>query len=108
MFKYYIKIVPTIMVDALNNMFLTNQFSVTKHEKVMESMHGGSGMPGIFFSYDISALMVKIVAKNVPITHLITDLCSIIGGVWVFAMFVDSVFYRSSKLLNKIELGKAS
>lgn len=108
MFHYYLKIVPTLYVLKHGETLETNQFSVTKYEKVMSPMSGESGMPGIFFSYELSALMVKVTDKDVPISHLVTDLCSIVGGVWIVAMFVDSICYRSAKLLEKIDLGKAS
>ncbi|XP_073995194.1 endoplasmic reticulum-Golgi intermediate compartment protein 3 [Rhodnius prolixus] len=108
MFSYYIKIVPTMYVTEDGQTVHTNQFSVTKHEKVMTVPNRDSGMPGIFFSYELSAMMVKISEKKIPISHVVTDLCSIVGGVWIVAMFIDSIFYRSSKLLHKIDLGKAS
>nr|XP_024219740.1 endoplasmic reticulum-Golgi intermediate compartment protein 3 [Halyomorpha halys] len=108
MFHYYLKIVPTLYVLKHGETLETNQFSVTKYEKVMSPMSGESGMPGIFFSYELSALMVKVTDKDVPISHLVTDLCSIVGGVWIVAMFIDSICYRSAKFLEKIDLGKAS
>ncbi|KAL1123969.1 hypothetical protein AAG570_001739, partial [Ranatra chinensis] len=108
MFNYYIKIVPTLFVNAEGATLHTNQFSVTKHEKVITPMSGESGMPGVFFSYELSAMMVKITDKVMPLSHLITDICSVIGGVWIVSMFIDSLLYKSSKILQKIELGKAS
>lgn len=108
MFHYYIKIVPTLYVNEEGMEYETDQYSVTKYEKVTSPISGNSGMPGIFFSYEFSALMVKISNKSVPMSHLITDLCSIVGGVWIVSMFIDALCYRSSKILSKIELGKAS
>ncbi|XP_024082257.1 endoplasmic reticulum-Golgi intermediate compartment protein 3 isoform X3 [Cimex lectularius] len=108
MYHYYIKIVPTKYIDLEGFVTDTNQFSVTKHEKVVSPGNSESGMPGIFFSYELSAMMVKIVEKPMHLSQLITDLCSIVGGIWIVAMFIDSICYRSSKLLNKIDLGKAS
>lgn len=40
--------------DVIN----TNQFSVTRHSKAV-SVTNESGMPGIFFTYELSPLMVK-------------------------------------------------
>ncbi|KAK9510352.1 hypothetical protein O3M35_005156 [Rhynocoris fuscipes] len=108
MFNYYIKIVPTLYVGEDGKTIQTNQFSVTKHEKILYMSSGDSGMPGIFFSYELSAMMVKITEKKVPLSHVVTDICSIVGGVWIVAMFIDSIFYRSTKLLHKIELGKTN
>lgn len=41
----------------------TNQFSVTRHSKVVSVVAGESGMPGVFFSYELSPLMVKYTEK---------------------------------------------
>lgn len=59
MFQYYIKIVPTMFVPLNGPVVHTNQFSVTKHKKSVEVSGTESGMPGIFFSYELSPLMVK-------------------------------------------------
>lgn len=59
MFQYYIKIVPTMYVKSTGDTIHTNQFSVTRHSKSVSITSGESGMPGIFFSYELSPLMVK-------------------------------------------------
>lgn len=58
MFQYYIKIVPTMYVKLNGDVINTNQFSVTRHSKAV-SVTNESGMPGIFFTYELSPLMVK-------------------------------------------------
>lgn len=65
MFQYYIKIVPTLRVHRDGSIFQSYQFSVTKHQKIVSFHTGNSGMPGVFFSYELSALMVKITDKVV-------------------------------------------
>lgn len=59
MFQYYIKIVPTMFVKLNGTVIYTNQFSVTRHVKSVPASGIESGMPGIFFSYELSPLMVK-------------------------------------------------
>lgn len=108
MFQYYIKIVPTLRVFRDGSSVQSYQYSVTKHQKIVSVHTGNSGMPGIFFSYELSALMVKISDKVVPLSHFINDICCCIGGVFIVFMLIDSFFYRSSILLKKIEIGKAS
>lgn len=63
MFQYYIKIVPTMYVKLNGETIHTNQFSVTRHSKSVSVVSGESGMPGIFFSYELSPLMVKYTEK---------------------------------------------
>ncbi|KAJ8916274.1 hypothetical protein NQ315_016414 [Exocentrus adspersus] len=109
MFQYYLKIVPTTYVKKDGTVINTNQFSVTKHQKSISMMSGESGMPGIFFSYELSPLMVKYTEKERSFGHFITNVCAIIGGVYTVAGLLDTFLYHSVKLIQKkIELGKLS
>lgn len=107
MFQYHIKIVPTAYVKRDNTIIHTNQFSVTKHKKVISIMSGESGMPGAFFQYELSPLMVKYTEKERSLGHFLTNVCAIIGGVYTVAGLIDSFLYHSVRLIQKkIELGK--
>lgn len=64
MFQYYLKIVPTMYVKLDGTILHTNQFSVTRHQKSVSNINVESGMPGAFFSYELSPLMVKYTAKG--------------------------------------------
>lgn len=64
MFQYYLKIVPTVYVNLDKSILHTNQFSVTRHQKSISTIHAESGMPGAFFSYELSPLMVKYTEKD--------------------------------------------
>ena len=50
MFQYYLKIVPLTYETLDSEPIHTNQFSSTRHEKLVGSFSGESGMPGVFFS----------------------------------------------------------
>lgn len=53
------------MYKKLNGKLIyTNQFSVTRHSKVVSVLNGETGMPGVFFSYELSPLMVKYTEKT--------------------------------------------
>nr|CAH7743855.1 unnamed protein product [Callosobruchus chinensis] len=107
MFQYYIKIVPTSYVKKDGSVISANQFSVTKHQKVISMSSGESGMPGIFFQYELSPLMVKFTEKERSFGHFMTNLCAIIGGVYTVAGLVDALLFHSIKLIQKkMELGK--
>lgn len=107
MFQYYIKIVPTAYQKKDRSIIHSNQFSVTKHQKTISVMTGESGMPGIFFQYELSPLMVKYTEKERSFGHFITNLCAIIGGVYTVAGLFDKILYNSFQLIQaKIELGK--
>lgn len=64
MFQYYLKIVPTMYVKLDRTVLHTNQFSVTRHQKSVSNINAESGMPGAFFSYELSPLMVKYTEKE--------------------------------------------
>ena len=109
MFQYYIKIVPTTYMQPNGSYFPSNQFSVTRHSKVVSVMSGESGMPGVFFSYELSPVMVKFSPKEKSLGHFLTGLCAIIGGVFTVAGILDKLIYTSTRLIEqKIEIGKAT
>lgn len=109
MYNYYIKIVPTMYVpnNDASAILHTNQFSVTTHQKSAQSSGGESTMPGIFFSYELSPLMVKYTEKSNSFSHFLVNICGIIGGIFTVAGLVDSVLHRVEKQIRrKMELGK--
>lgn len=108
MFQYYIKIVPTMYVFLNGSIIHTNQFSVTTYSKAYES-GSDSGMPGIFFNYELSPLMVKISETSNSIGHFLTSVCAIVGGIYVVASLIDGFLFSSYRIFKrKIELGKFS
>ncbi len=109
MFQYYLKIVPTTYARADGSVFLTNQFSVTRHKKVVSLLSGETGMPGVFFSYELAPFMVKYSEKEKSFGHFASGLCAIIGGVFTVAGILDKLVYSSSKIIQKkVELGKTT
>ena len=109
MFQYYVKIVPTTFARVDGSTFVTNQFSVTRHNKaIMSGLMGDSGMPGVFFSYEMAPVMVKYQQKEKSFGHFASGLCAIIGGVFSVAGIIDKLVYNSARILqHKTELGKA-
>ena len=76
---------------------------------VVSLMSGESGMPGVFFSYELAPVMVKYTEKQKSFGHFATGLCAIIGGVFTVAGLIDKIFYTSSRLLEeKLQLGKST
>ncbi|XP_014213436.1 endoplasmic reticulum-Golgi intermediate compartment protein 3 [Copidosoma floridanum] len=109
MIHYYIKIVPTTYVRLDGSILQTNQFSITKHSRSVSLFSGDEGMPGIFFSYELSPLMVKYTQTIKSIGHLLTNTCAIIGGTFTVASIFDAFLYHSIRAIQKkIELGKFS
>uniref|UniRef100_A0A8C5QGU2 Endoplasmic reticulum-Golgi intermediate compartment protein n=1 Tax=Leptobrachium leishanense TaxID=445787 RepID=A0A8C5QGU2_9ANUR len=109
MFQYFVKIVPTIYVKVDGEVLRTNQFSVTRHEKIANGLIGDQGLPGVFVLYELSPMMVKLTEKHRSFTHFLTGVCAIIGGVFTVAGLIDSLIYHSTRAIQKkIELGKTT
>jgi len=107
MYQYFVKIVPTTYKSLDGNILNTNQFSVTEHFKSLqgESSHG---LPGVFFMYELSPIMVEFKEQKKSFAHFLTGVCAIIGGVFTVAGIIDSFIYQGMKSLKKkMELGKA-
>ncbi|XP_059480695.1 endoplasmic reticulum-Golgi intermediate compartment protein 3 [Neocloeon triangulifer] len=109
MFHYYIKIVPTTYSNLDGQVFHTNQYSVTKHKKVVShSMLESSGMPGIFFSYELSPMMVRYSETKRSLGHFLTNVCASIGGIYTVASIVDAIIFRLSQRATKFQLGRVN
>jgi len=108
MYQYFVKIVPTIYENLDGRVLNTNQFSVTEHYKPM-SGDATQGLPGLFFMYELSPIMVKFTERRKSLAHFLTGICAIIGGVFTVAGLIDSFIYQSMRSLKqKIDLGKAN
>ncbi|XP_020854402.1 endoplasmic reticulum-Golgi intermediate compartment protein 3 isoform X2 [Phascolarctos cinereus] len=109
MFQYFVKVVPTVYMKVNGEVLRTNQFSVTRHEKVANGLIGDQGLPGVFVLYELSPMMVKLTEKHRSFTHFLTGVCAIIGGMFTVAGLIDSLIYHSARAIQKkIELGKAT
>lgn len=108
MYQYFLKIVPTMHVPRDGSPILhTNQFSVTTHQKSAMAISGESAMPGVFFSYELSPLMVKYTEKDNSFSHFLVNICGIIGGIFTVAGLVDGVLHKVERQIKKkMELGK--
>ena len=89
-FQYYAKIVPTQYSTIGGNKEVTNQYSVTMHETKLK-LKEGYGIPGVYFFYEFSPLMVQITETRTPFFHFITQVCAIIGGVFTVTGLLDRV-----------------
>ncbi|XP_064247843.1 endoplasmic reticulum-Golgi intermediate compartment protein 3 isoform X2 [Passer domesticus] len=109
MFQYFVKVVPTVYRKVDGEVVRTNQFSVTRHEKIANGLLGDQGLPGVFVLYELSPMMVKLTEKHRSFTHFLTGVCAIVGGIFTVAGFIDSFIYHSARAIQKkIELGKTT
>ncbi|CAF4492053.1 unnamed protein product [Rotaria sp. Silwood1] len=101
LFHYYVKIVPSTYVFLNKTELRTNQYSVTKHQKIIQNILDSNShqLPGTFFTYEISAIMVKFVERQRSLAQFVTSSCAIIGGVFTVSSIIDGFLYRGSCLL---------
>ena len=60
-------------------------------------------LPGVFFIYDISPIMVKFTEKTMSFSYFLTSLCAIVGGVFTTAGIVDGLVYHTAAMTQRRE-----
>lgn len=113
MFQYFLKVVSTQFRTLDNKVINTHQYSVTHFERDLEKggqtdtpqgvhvQHGVTGVPGAFFNFEISPILVVHSDARQSFAHFITSTCAIVGGVLTVASLIDSALFATSKALKK-------
>ncbi|KAF2750797.1 endoplasmic reticulum-golgi intermediate compartment protein 3 [Sporormia fimetaria CBS 119925] len=92
----------------------THQYSVTSHKRNLmggpdsedghkERIHARGGIPGVFFSYDISPM--KVINREVrqkTFSGFLVGLCAVIGGTLTVAAAVDRALYEGVSRVKKM------
>jgi len=111
LFQYFIRIVPTIYTDGFRQL-QTNQYTITERFKPLQlpelNVQPGHApkpqtaavLPGIFFVYELSPFMVEVQRNGPPLSHLLTKLCAIVGGVFSVMGVIDGSLFRLTKLFS--------
>jgi len=106
MYQYFIKVVPTFYTDIFGRTIRTNQFSVLEYLASVNIW--GNGVPGIFFTYDLSPIRVDLRESSKSYLHFLTNICAIIGGVFTIASLVDATLFQGiSSFKNKFVTPKS-
>ena len=95
----------------------THQYSVTSHQRSLaggsgaaeghkERLHAHGGIPGVFFSYDISPMKV-INREQRPKTFasFLTGMFAVVGGTLTVAAAIDRGLYEGATRLKKLHQG---
>jgi hypothetical protein len=91
-YQYNLAVVPTIYIDEtrwFNKIMLTNQYSVTESQKILDPEHPDS-FPGIFIKYDIEPISVRVTSSRLGLVQFTTRICGIIGGIYVTSGMIYS------------------
>jgi hypothetical protein len=88
-YEYYLKVVPSTYVDVEGNVFNVHQFTSNDNQQVSEMF-----IPNIYFRYDISPILVRIVQYKQQFFHFFIQICAIIGGIYTVTGIVDTLLNR--------------
>ncbi|KAI0596227.1 endoplasmic reticulum vesicle transporter-domain-containing protein [Biscogniauxia sp. FL1348] len=101
--------------NAFDGSMETHQYSVTSHKRSLaggddaaeghqERMHARGGIPGVFFSYDISPMkVINREERAKTFSGFLTGLCAVIGGTLTVAAAVDRGVYEGATRLRKLQ-----
>jgi len=113
MFQYFLKVVSTQFRTLEGKDIKTHQYSTTHFERdLTEGMnsgapggtqvqHGVSGIPGSFFNFEISPILVVHSDTRQTFAHFVTSTCAIVGGVLTVASLIDSILFATGRVLKK-------
>ncbi|KAG5370323.1 ER-derived vesicles protein [Yarrowia sp. C11] len=110
-FNYFTKVVSTRFEFLNGKKIETNQYAATAHERPLQggrdedhqnTRHMRGGLPGVFFSYDISPM--RIVNKQEYRSHFgafVMQVVATIGGVLTVAAVLDRGIYEVDQVLKR-------
>ncbi|PCH39941.1 ER-derived vesicles protein ERV46 [Wolfiporia cocos MD-104 SS10] len=113
MFQYFLKVVSTQFNMLDGKVYKTHQYSATHFERDLTKghqedntegvhiAHTSAGIPGAFFNYDISPLLIIHAETRQSFAHFLTSTCAIVGGVLTVASLIDSALFATSRALKK-------
>ncbi|GAA99605.1 uncharacterized protein L969DRAFT_86871 [Mixia osmundae IAM 14324] len=113
MFQYFVKVVSTKFKTLDGRTLSSHQYSVTQYERDLskgnkpgkdedghQTSHGYAGVPGLFFNYEISPMLVVHREERQSFAHFITSTCAIVGGILTVAGLIDTLVYSSQTRLQ--------
>ncbi|KAF8532104.1 endoplasmic reticulum-derived transport vesicle ERV46 [Gautieria morchelliformis] len=113
MFQYFLKVVSTQFRSLDGQIVNTHQYSVTHFERDLTEgtqantaqglhlSHGMSGVPGAFFNFEISPILVVHTEVRQSFAHFLTSTCAIVGGVLTIASMIDQVLFATGRAFKK-------
>jgi hypothetical protein len=113
MFQYFLKVVSTQFHTLNGEKITTNQYSMTHFERDLSEgangntaggihvQHGVSGLPGAFFNFEISPILILHTETRQSFAHFLTSTCAIVGGVLTVASIIDSILFATGRVLKK-------
>ena len=88
-YQYFLSLVPTHYHSSMSLRTLsTNQYGVTEQSNTVSP----TGIPGIFFKFDIEPVSLYITDSRTPLMSFIVRIVNIVGGVmvsggWIYGLW---------------------
>jgi len=113
MFQYFLKVVSTQFRTYDGEIVNTHQYSATSFERDLGEgsqgdtpqgihvQHGTNGVPGAFFNFEISPILVVHSDTRQSFAHFVTSTCAIVGGVLTVASLIDGILFATTRAMKK-------
>ncbi|KAG8969182.1 hypothetical protein FRC03_004135 [Tulasnella sp. 419] len=114
MYQYFLKVVGTRYHFLDESFAYSHQYSVSTYERDLAlggaagrnaqglmTSHGITGLPGVFFNFEISPMLVVHHERRQSFAHFLTSMCAIVGGVLTVASMLDGILFRTGKIIKK-------
>lgn len=112
MFQYFLKVVSTQFQTLGGETINSNQYSATHFERDLTDAQGGvdhgvtvqhgvQGLPGAFFNFEISPILVVHAETRQSFAHFLTSTCAIVGGVLTVTSLLDGALFAATRSLKK-------
>ena len=112
LFQYFIKLVPTVYSSGSSSPIVTNEYTLTERFRPLLKKGANGNMemepgvlPGIFFIYELSPFMKEVTSTAAPLSHLLTRLVAVVGGVFALSGLIDVILYRFDTVVNEVKSG---
>jgi hypothetical protein len=97
-FQYHIKVVPTLYEPLGGRAAIdSQQFSSSDFVQTPELSPGHFVHPGVWFKYDFSPIMVRLVETRRSFLQFMTSALAILGGIFALTGVVDTLVFRVSE-----------
>ncbi|KAI6114429.1 Sec1-like protein [Pisolithus sp. B1] len=112
MFQYFLKVVSTQFRTLDDKTINSHQYSVTHFERDLGeggnedkqgvyTQHGTVGVPGAYFNFEISPILIVHSETRQSFAHFLTSTCAIVGGVLTVAALLDSILFATGRKFKK-------
>ena len=96
--QYHVKVVPTTYEPLYGRSVDSAQYSATDFSLNSEPGSGLLVMPGVFWRYDFSPILVRVVATRHSFAQFLVSLCGLVGGLYALSGLVDGGINRTLEM----------